>query len=57
MINDPYVLQHDLWGTIHHFKNGRDGATRCGNGTGRATADWLQASGATNDARSPAKRR
>ena len=37
MTNDPWMLQHDRWGTMHHFKNGRDGATRCGNGTGPAT--------------------
>ena len=37
MTNDPWVLQHDRWGTIHKFKNGREGETRCDNGTGPAT--------------------
>ena len=29
---DPWVLQHEHWGTIHFFKNGVKGETKCGNG-------------------------
>jgi hypothetical protein len=36
-MNDPFVLQHNRWGTIHDFKNQRNGETSCGNGTGPAT--------------------
>lgn len=42
-MNDPWCLQHDRLGTIHRFKDGHDGETRCGNGNsgGRFTRKRL----------------
>ena len=34
-MNDPWCLQHDRLGTIHRFKDGHDGETRCGGASSR----------------------